>query len=151
MPCACTKVIRTSVDPTTALTVGLKVDVDALPATLQAGIQSGSVDLKSPDTTVALLKLDAVVGLRGTVETVNGKDTLTHVGITCALCHSTVDNCVRARDRQASRRLAEPRPQRRRDRRALPALSASVKAVYNSGDRASTIRASIRTARTARS
>ena len=41
---------------------------------------------------MALLKLDAVVGLKGTVETVNGKDTLTRVGITCALCHSTVDN-----------------------------------------------------------
>ena len=86
------EVIRTAVDPTTALSVGLKVDADALPAALQAGIQNGSVDLKSPATTVALLKLDAVVGLKGTVETVNGNDTLTHVGITCALCHSTVDN-----------------------------------------------------------
>src|SRR6185436_15294002 len=43
-------------------------------------------------TTVALLKLNAVVGLKGTVETVNGVDTLTHVGTTCALCHSTVDD-----------------------------------------------------------
>jgi mono/diheme cytochrome c family protein len=56
------------------------------------GIQNGSVDLKSTATTVALLKLNAVVGLQGTVEAVNGKDTLTRVGITCALCHSTVDN-----------------------------------------------------------
>ena len=46
----------------------------------------------TPATTVALLKLDAVLGLRGTVETVNGRDTLTRVGITCALCHSRVDN-----------------------------------------------------------
>ena len=46
----------------------------------------------SPATTVALLKLDAVVGLKGTVQTVNGKDALTRVGVTCALCHSTVDN-----------------------------------------------------------
>ena len=46
----------------------------------------------SPATTVALLKLDAVVGLKGTVETVGGDDALTRVGITCALCHSTVDN-----------------------------------------------------------
>jgi mono/diheme cytochrome c family protein len=45
---------------------------------------------------VALLKLNAVVGLKGTVETVNGRDTLTHVGITCALCHSTVNNSVQA-------------------------------------------------------
>src|SRR5216684_2094876 len=43
-------------------------------------------------TTAALLKLNAVVGVQGTVESVNGRDTLTRVGITCALCHSTVDN-----------------------------------------------------------
>jgi mono/diheme cytochrome c family protein len=86
------EVISQAVDPTTALSVGLKVDSEALPAAVVAGIQNGSVDLKSPATTIALLKLDAVVGLKGTVETVNGKDTLTHVGVTCALCHSTVDN-----------------------------------------------------------
>ena len=86
------EVIRTAVDPTTALSVGLKVDSEALPAAVVAGIQNGTVDLKSPDTTVALLKLNAVVGLKGTVETINGKDVLTRVGVTCALCHSTVDN-----------------------------------------------------------
>ncbi len=86
------EVIRTAVDPTTALSVGLKVDAEALPAAVVAGIKNGSVDLKSPTTTVALLKLNAVVGLKGSVETVDGKDVLTRVGITCALCHSTVDN-----------------------------------------------------------
>jgi len=86
------EVIRTAVDPTTALSVGLKVDSEALPPAVVQGIQNGSISLKSPDTTVALIKLDAVVGVKGTVETVNGKDTLTRVGITCALCHSTVDN-----------------------------------------------------------
>ena len=86
------EVIAAAVDPTTALSVGLKVDAEALPAAVVAGIQNGSISLTSPATTVALLKLNAVVGLKGTVETVNGKDTLTHVGITCALCHSTVDN-----------------------------------------------------------
>ena len=86
------EVIRTAVDPVTALSVGLKVDAEALPAAVVAGIQNGSIDLKSPATTVALLKLNAVVGLKGTVEAVNGADTLTRVGITCALCHSTVDN-----------------------------------------------------------
>jgi len=86
------EVIRSAVDPTTALSVGLKVDADALPAAVVSGIQNGSVDLKSPATTVALLKLNAVVGLKGTVETVNGQDTLTRVGITCALCHSSVDD-----------------------------------------------------------
>ncbi|HEY6352892.1 MAG TPA: hypothetical protein VIY30_00245, partial [Burkholderiaceae bacterium] len=86
------EVIRSAVDPVTALSVGLKVDAQALPAAVVAGIQNGTIDLKSPATTVALLKVDAVVGLKGTVETVNGQDTLTQVGITCALCHSTVDD-----------------------------------------------------------
>ena len=81
------EVIQAAVSPEAALEVGLKVDADALPpGTLE------SADLSDPATTVALLKLNAVVGLKGTVETVNGKDTLTQVGITCALCHSTVDN-----------------------------------------------------------
>jgi cytochrome c5 len=81
-----------TVDPTTALQVGLKVDSEALPAAVVSGIQNGSISLTDPATTIALLKLDAVVGVKGTVTTVNGKDTLTRVGITCALCHSTVDN-----------------------------------------------------------
>jgi hypothetical protein len=81
-----------TVDPTTALSVGLKVDSEALPAAVVTGIQNGSISLTDPATTVALLKLDAVVGVKGTVTSVNGKDTLTRVGITCALCHSTVDD-----------------------------------------------------------
>lgn len=86
------EVISAAVDPVTALSVGLKVDAEALPAAVVDGIRNGSVDLTSPATTVALLKLNAVVGLKGTVETVDGVDRLTRVGITCALCHSTVDN-----------------------------------------------------------
>jgi hypothetical protein len=86
------EVISSAVDPTTALSVGLKVDTDSLPAPVVAGIQNGSISLTSPATTVALLKLNAVVGLKGTVTSVNGQDVLTRVGITCALCHSTVDN-----------------------------------------------------------
>jgi len=86
------QVIQSAVDPTTALTVGLKVDAEALPAEVVTGVMNGSVDLTKPATTVALLKLNAVVGVKGTVESVNGVDTLTHVGITCALCHSTVDD-----------------------------------------------------------
>lgn len=86
------EVIPAAVDPVTALSVGLKVDAEALPAAVVDGIRNGTVDLKSTATTVALLKLNAVVGLKGTVETVNGVDKLTRVGITCALCHSTVDN-----------------------------------------------------------
>jgi hypothetical protein len=69
--------------PKAALGVGLKVDVDAVPAEVLA-----SADLDAPATTVALIGLDAVVGVRGVVE--NG--TITRIGITCALCHSTVDN-----------------------------------------------------------
>jgi mono/diheme cytochrome c family protein len=85
-------VIQSSVSPTTALSVGLKVDTDSLPSSVVQGIQGGTISLTSPATTVALLKLNAVVGVKGTVATVAGKDTLTGVGITCALCHSTVDN-----------------------------------------------------------
>ena len=83
------EVIRTSVSPNTALGVGLKVDADALPPEVKAGIQDESIDLDAPATTVALLKLGAVVGVVGQVDAAG---TLTRVGITCALCHSTVDN-----------------------------------------------------------
>jgi mono/diheme cytochrome c family protein len=81
------EVIQVGVSPRTALSVGLKVDAGVLPPGLLE-----QADLDDPVTTVALLKLDAVVGLRGKVQTVDGRDTLTRVGITCALCHSTVDN-----------------------------------------------------------
>lgn len=80
------RVVEQSVDPTTALAVGLKVDADVLPP----GILQ-KVDLKSPATTVALLKMNAVVGIQATVDSSNQ---ITRLGITCALCHSTVDNSV---------------------------------------------------------
>lgn len=86
------EVIAAGVSPATALAVGLQVDVEALPPSVRQAIAAGAVDLNDPATTVTLLKLDAVIGLRGTVATVNGRDTLTRVGITCALCHSRVDN-----------------------------------------------------------
>jgi len=86
------EVIQAAVTPAAALGVGLKVDADALPAAVKDALAKGAVDLNSPATTVALLKLNAVVGLAGQVQTVNGRDTLVRVGITCALCHSTVDN-----------------------------------------------------------
>src|SRR3954468_21552410 len=81
------EVISAGVSPATALSVGLKVDADVLPPGLLE-----SADLNSPATTVALLKLNAVVGLHGTVESVGARDPLARVGITCALCHSTVNN-----------------------------------------------------------
>ncbi|HEY1128312.1 MAG TPA: hypothetical protein VGF12_02815 [Roseateles sp.] len=113
------EVIGAVVDPATALLVGLKVDADALPAAVVQGIQSGSISLTSPATTVALLKLDAVIGVKGTVETVNGQDVLKRVGITCALCHSTVDNSFAPGHRQAPGWLAQPGPEPRRHHRAV--------------------------------
>ena len=87
------KVIETAVDPTTALSVGLKVDATAIPAAVVAGIQDGSVSLTDPQTTLALISLNAVVGVKGQVSKgADGKLHLDRVGITCALCHSTVDN-----------------------------------------------------------
>src|SRR6187402_1689423 len=77
------------VSPNAALAVGLKVDVDALPADVRAGIISGEIDLNNPAITLALLKLNAVVGVKGNF---NEADVLQSVGITCAVCHSTVDN-----------------------------------------------------------
>jgi len=82
-----------TVPPTTALAVGLKVDVDALPARLQAQLKAGAVDLNAPATTVALIGLNAVVGVKGTVDASNN---ITSLGITCALCHSTVDDSFAA-------------------------------------------------------
>lgn len=79
------------VSPKTALSVGLKVDVDALPKTLQDQLKAGKVDLDDPATTVALLKLDAVVGVKGFFD---NKGNLKSMGIQCALCHSTVDDSL---------------------------------------------------------
>jgi len=83
------EVIRTSVSPAIALSVGLKVDANALPASVKAALQAGTINLNDPATTVALLKLGAVVGVIGQVDSTNA---LKSVGVTCALCHSTVDN-----------------------------------------------------------
>ena len=88
-----------SVTPRTALQVGLKVDVEALPPDVIAALQAGLVDLDDPAVTLTLLKLNAVVGVVGSV---NEENQLTKVGITCALCHSTVDNSF---DRGIGRRL----------------------------------------------
>ena len=77
------------VSPATALAVGLKVDQDALPAALVQQIQAGKVNLNDPAVTLALLKLNAVVGVTGFF---NADGTLKSMGIQCALCHSTVDN-----------------------------------------------------------
>src|SRR5437868_11023675 len=75
--------------PKMALGLGLKVDSRALPPDVASAIQNGKVNLDDPANTLALLKLNAVVGVTGLFKS-NG--TLRSVGIQCALCHSTVDD-----------------------------------------------------------
>jgi len=79
------------VDPATALSVGLKVDADALPAAVLSALRAGKVDLTDPAVTIELLRLNAVVGVKATV---NESGQLSTVGVTCALCHSSVDDAV---------------------------------------------------------
>lgn len=79
------------VSPATALAVGLKVDSDALPPSVIQALQAGQLNLNDPAVTLALLKLNAVVGVTGFF---NDQGTLKSVGIQCALCHSTVDNSL---------------------------------------------------------
>lgn len=122
-------VVQSAVDPTTALSVGLKVDADTLPPEVLQAIQAGQVDMHSPATTVTLLKLGAVVGVRATVDANNN---ITRFGVTCALCHSTVDDRIAA---GIGSRL-DGWPNRQLNPGAIialsPALSAAQKAVYNS-------------------
>jgi mono/diheme cytochrome c family protein len=117
------EVVEQNVDPKTALSVGLKVDAEVLPA----GILE-TADLTSPATTVALLEMNAVVGLQATVA--DGR--ITRLGVTCALCHSTVDDSVMP---GIGRRL-DGWPNRDLNVGAVialsPALSAEKKAVYES-------------------
>ncbi len=77
------------VSPNTAIAVGLKVDKRALPRSLKRKIRQEKIDLDDPATTLALLKLDAVIGLKGFFDEYG---TFKSVGIQCALCHSTVDD-----------------------------------------------------------
>ena len=118
------EVVEQNVDPTTALAVGLKVDADVLPP----GILE-QVDLTSPATTVALLKMNAVVGVQATVDENNH---ITRLGITCALCHSTVDDSVMP---GIGRRM-DGWPNRDLNVGAIialsPAVTAEQKAVYES-------------------
>jgi cytochrome c5 len=118
------EVIEKNLDPTTALKLGLKVDSEVLPAGLLA-----TADLTSPATTVALLKLNAIVGIQATVD---GANHITQLGVTCALCHSNVDNSAapgigKRLDGWANRDLNVG---------AIialsPALTAQKKAIYNS-------------------
>lgn len=77
--------------PNNALALGLKVDVDALPEDLMDALKNGKVNLNDPAVTVALLRLNAVVGVKGFA---TGQGGLESLGIQCAFCHSTVDNSL---------------------------------------------------------
>ena len=118
------EVVETAVSPATALAVGLKVDAERLPPGFL-----GSADLTSPATTVELLRRDAVVGVEAVV---TADQHIKSLGITCALCHSTVDNAVTA---GVGRRL-DGLPNRDLNVGAIvalsPALPPAVKAVFNS-------------------
>jgi len=81
--------VGSGVSPKTALSVGLKVDAAKIPGSVATAIKAGKVDLNSPKTTLALLKLNAVVGVKGIF---NKNGSLKSMGLSCAVCHSTVDD-----------------------------------------------------------
>jgi hypothetical protein len=81
--------VGAGISPKQALGVGLKVDATAIPKKVAAAIKAGKVNLEDPAVTVTLLKLNAVVGVKGFFDK---KGSLSSVGITCAVCHSTVDD-----------------------------------------------------------
>ena len=81
--------VGAGLSPKAALSLGLKVDVDALPSRIRRGLRAGKVNLNDPAVTVALLRLNAVVGVTGFFD---NSRRLKAVGIQCALCHSVVDD-----------------------------------------------------------
>jgi len=83
--------VGAGISPKTALSLGLKVDSDALPKPVLSALKAGKVDLNSPATTLALIKLDAVVGVKGHF---SKSGAMSSIGLTCAVCHSTVNNSV---------------------------------------------------------
>jgi hypothetical protein len=118
-----------SVSPADALSVGLKVDVEALPPAIVEGLKAGDVDLDDPAVTIQLLAINAVVGVIGRV---NAAGELESIGITCALCHSTVDNSLTA----AIGRRLDGWPNRDLNVGAIialsPVLTEAQRAVFNS-------------------
>jgi hypothetical protein len=81
--------VGAGLSPKAALGAGLKVDMDVIPADVAAAIKAGKVNLDDPAVTLTLLQLDAVVGVKGTFDP---KKNLVSIGLTCASCHSTVDD-----------------------------------------------------------
>ena len=66
------------------------MDIDAVPRNVQNAIAQGKVDLDDPAVTLVLLQLNAVLGVQATLN--NDGNSIKSMGITCALCHSTVDD-----------------------------------------------------------
>ncbi|HYV92629.1 MAG TPA: hypothetical protein VE978_12615 [Chitinophagales bacterium] len=81
--------VGTGLSPKAALAAGLKVDMDVIPPDVAANFQAGKVNLDDPAVTLKLLQIDAVVGVKGTFD---DNKRLISIGLTCASCHSTVDN-----------------------------------------------------------
>src|SRR3979409_1266952 len=146
--------IGPGVSPKTALSVGLKVDADALPDALKKQLKAGKVNLDDPATTIALLKLNAVVGVTAFTTPDGGVKSM---GIQCAFCHSTVDNSLapvigKRLDGWANRHLnvgasLPPPPNLKPFTDLLGVDVATVKKVLASWGPAATTRCSTRTAR----
>jgi cytochrome c5 len=117
--------VGAGVSPRTALAVGLKVDSQKLPNDLLSAIVQGRVDLNDPANTLALIKANAVVGVIAGPPTANGG--LPNVGITCALCHSTVDDAIAP----GIGRRRDGWPNRDLNVGAIAALSPDLSAVAN--------------------
>jgi cytochrome c2 len=83
--------VGAGVSPKTALAVGLKVDVDALPQHIVNKLKHGTLDLDDPANTLALIKLNAILGVTGFF---NNDGSMKSIGVQCSLCHSTVDNSL---------------------------------------------------------
>jgi mono/diheme cytochrome c family protein len=86
--------IAEGLSPRRALSLGLKVDADALPAAVVEGLRTGAINLDDAAVTVDLLRLNSVVGLTGFFETPPSGGRLQSIGIQCALCHSTVNDSL---------------------------------------------------------
>jgi hypothetical protein len=85
--------IGPGVSPATALAVGLKIDATMVPGSVLEGIVQGRVNLNDPANTLALLNLNAVIGVLP-IDRPLANGGMVSVGITCALCHSTVDDAI---------------------------------------------------------
>jgi hypothetical protein len=95
--------VGNGLSPKEALAAGLKVDLDALPPALVSRLKKGEVNLNDPAITLELLKLNAVIGVVANFNTSNilnvtnrpnNSGALNSIGLTCAVCHSTVDNTL---------------------------------------------------------